>query len=96
MTDQAKLTPEQAYLQEVLEKFNANPSDPTLQDVEKILLTKIQLVQREITELTQEVDKLNEEIRSRQEKGNTVVQQIVHKQGQSQAYIDSLLSLRTP
>ena len=87
------LTPDQAYLQAVLEKFNTDPNDPTLQKTEKILLSKIQVVQRDISELTKEVDRLNNEIRERQDKGQSLVEQIMHKQGQSQAYIDSLLSL---
>ena len=94
MTDQT-LAPEQDYLREVLRKFNADPNDASLSEVEKILLNKIQGVQNEIAGLRQEVDKLNAEIRERQDKGTNIVEQIVHKQGQSQGYIDSLLALRT-
>jgi hypothetical protein len=94
MVDQIQLTPEQAYLQVILEKFNANPDDPTLQDVERILLIKIKEVQQTISEKAQEIEKLNAEIRERQEKGNVLVQQITHAQGQSQGYVESLLAVR--
>jgi len=94
MAEQIQLTPDQAYLQAVLEKFNVNPEDPTLQDVEKILLSRIRDTQHEISQLAQEVEKLNGEICERQEKGNQLVQQLVHKQGQSQGYVESLLALK--
>lgn len=94
MVDQVQLTPDQAYLQSILERFNANPEDPTLHDVEKVLLARIREVQQEVSKLTQEVEQLNTEIRERQEKGNALVQQLIHKQGQSQGYLDSLLALR--
>lgn len=89
-----QLTPEQAYLQAILEKFNKDPADPTLQEVEKVLLAKIRDVQQEISKLAKEVETINTEIKERQEKGNNLVQQVIHMQGQSQGYIDSLLALK--
>jgi hypothetical protein len=94
MTDQNQLTQEQAYLQAILEKFNTDPEDPTLQHAEKILLTKIKEIQQFISERTKEIDALNIEIRERQEKGNAIVQKVVHAQGQSQGYLESLLAVR--
>ena len=94
MVDQIQLTPEQAYLQSILDKFNADPNDSSLQDVEKVLLFKIKELQQLISEKAKEVDQLNSEIRERQEKGQSLVQQIVHAQGQSQGYIGSLLAIR--
>jgi len=91
---QAPVSPEQAYFQEILEKFNTNPEDPSLKDVERVLLGKIQIAQKSISELAKQVEELNSEIRERQEKGNQLVQQLVHLQGQSQGYVDSLLALR--
>lgn len=88
-----KLTPDQAYIELVLEKFNMDQDDSSLDETEKVLLRKIKSVQQEIVDLSQQVDSLNEEIKERQNKGTSIIQQIVHKQGQSQAYIDSLLSL---
>lgn len=88
------LTTEQAYFQEVLEKFNTNPEDPSLQDVERVLLRKIKAAQQSISELAKQVEDLNAEIRERQEKGNQLVQKLVHLQGQSQGFVDSLLALR--
>jgi peptidoglycan hydrolase CwlO-like protein len=89
-----QLTADQVYLQAILEKFNKDPEDPTLQEVEKVLLAKIRDVQQEIAKLAKEVETTNTEIRERQEKGNNLVQQVIHKQGQSQGYIDSLLALK--
>ena len=91
---QPQLSPEQAYLQGVLAKFNENPEDPTLHQAERVLLKKIRDVQQAIAEAAKQVEELNTEIRERQEKGNQVVQQLVHLQGQSQGYVDSLLALR--
>jgi len=88
------MTPEQAYLQDILQKFNADPEDPTLQTAEKVLLTKIQTTQQNIADVAKQIEELNNEIRERQEKGNQLVQQLVHLQGQSQGYVDSLLALR--
>jgi uncharacterized coiled-coil DUF342 family protein len=84
----------QEYLQTILEKFNVDQNDPCLSDIEKKLLGRIRDVQQEISGLSQEIDKLNAEIKERQEKGNSFVQQIVHKQGQSQGLLDSLIALR--
>lgn len=92
--EQRQLTPEQAYLEEILQKFNANPEDPTLGDAERVLLSRIQTVQRNIGDVAKQIEELNGEIRERQEKGNQLVQQLVHLQGQSQGYVDSLLALR--
>lgn len=88
------VSPEQAYFEEVLTKFNTNPEDPSLQDIERVLLAKVQTAQKSISELSKQVENLNTEIRERQEKGSQLVQQLVHLQGQSQGYVDSLLALR--
>lgn len=88
------LTQDQAYLQEVLQKFNTNPEDESLKDVEKVLLGKIRETQEAISKISQEIEDLNTEIRERQEKGNGLVQQLVHLQGQSQGFLDSLLALK--
>jgi len=88
------VSPEQAYLNDILQKFNINPEDESLKETEKLLLSKIQAVQKAISEASKEIEQLNEEIRERQEKGNGLVQKLVHLQGQSQGYVDSLLALR--
>jgi len=88
------LSSDQIYLQEILRKFNANPEDPSLQDVERVLLGKIQITQKAYSEMTKQVEDLNSEIRELQEKGNQFVQQLVHLQGQNQGYVDSLFALK--
>ena len=94
MVEQDQLTSEQLYLKEVLEKFNVNSNDPTLQDVERILLTKIKEDHKLIAEKAQEIDKLNAEICTQQENSKNILQQITHLQGQSQGYVESLLAIR--
>lgn len=98
MTDatekQVQLTPEQAYLQDLLGKFQANPEDPEIGETERILIAQIVEVQKVISELSKQVEELNGEIRERQEKGNGFVQQIIGKQGESQGYVNTLLKLR--
>jgi len=94
MVQEQPMSPEQEYLQAVLQKFNENPADETLNDVERALLGKIRNTQKSIADLAKQVEDLNAEIRERQEKGNGLVQQLVHMQGQSQGYVDSLLALK--
>jgi peptidoglycan hydrolase CwlO-like protein len=91
---QAQLTPEQQYLQGLLNKFQTNPEDPELGDTEKVLASQIIEVQRSIVELNKQIEELNSEIRERQEKGNGLVQQVISKQGESQGYVNALLRLR--
>ncbi|KKM23462.1 hypothetical protein LCGC14_1614970 [marine sediment metagenome] len=88
------LTPDQLYLQGVLQKFNVNPSDPALNETERVILSKVKMTQQSISDLAKQLEDLNAEIRESQEKSNGLVQQLVHAQGLSQGYIDSLLALR--
>ena len=91
---EVQLTPDQAYLKDLLDRFNADPEDPALDEAAKVLLAQIREVQQEIADLAQQVETLNGEIRERQEKGNVLVQQIIAKQGESQGYVNTLLKLR--
>lgn len=91
---QVQLTPEQQYLRDLLEKFNVNPEDSDLDNTARVLLTQIKEVQKDIVELSQKIDELNGEIKERQERGAQLVQQVVHKQGESQGYVNTLLKLR--
>ena len=90
----AVVSPDQTYLQGVLKKFNENPEDPALAQAERVLLGKIRDTQKTLADLAKQVEVLNAEIRERQEAGNGLVQQLVHAQGLSQGYVDSLLALR--
>lgn len=84
----------EAYFREILDKFNKDPNDPTLEKAERILLTQIQAAQKSISEIAGQIDTLNEEIKERQQKNETLVQQLIHLQGKSQGFVDSLLALR--
>jgi len=85
----------QEYLNEVLEKFRNDPEDETLSVSEKVLLSKVIVLQQEFSELAKQLDALNAEVRERREKTEAISQQLIHKQGQNQGFIDSLLALRS-
>lgn len=87
----AELTPDQEYLNSILEKFNADPNDESLSETERVLLQKVMDVEKEVVELSEQFNTLAEEIKAKQEKAN---QQILLKKGQSQGLVDSLLALR--
>lgn len=87
-TKQAPVPTEaQQYLQGVLDKFNSNPEDPSLSAAERALMRKIADTQRDLNEKVQKINELNQEAQN-------LTQQVVHLQGQSQGFIDSLLALR--
>lgn len=88
------LTEEQSYLQEVLQKFNTDQDDPYLTDIEKSLLKKVVVVEKEVRDMRNELDKLSTEITERQEKINTLNQRLLFKRGQSEGLVESLLTLR--
>lgn len=97
MTDtkqQVVLTEDQKYLQGISEKFNVNPEDTELTEVERVLLKKVILIEKEISELITQFNSLNEEMKERQEKINILTQQLTSKKGQSQGIVESLLLLR--
>ena len=93
--EQKPPTEEQQYLLKVVEKFNANPTDPELSRAEQTLLQKAGVVEKEASELAQTYVKLSNEIREKQEQMQALSQQITHKKGQSQGLVDSLLALRS-
>lgn len=92
--NESDINEKNSYLNDILKKFNDNPEDPSLDKVAYILLTQIREVQEKITELSAEISKINEEILERQKKGESIIQQITHKQGESQGYVNALLKLR--
>lgn len=77
----------QKYIQGVLEKFNVDPDDQELTVAERTLMRKIAETQRSINEKVEKITELNKE-------AQTLNQQVIHLQGQSQAFLDSLLALR--
>lgn len=85
---QQAVSPSQAYLEAVIAKFNANPHDPELSDAERVLMGKIVATQKDISEKVNRVNELNKE-------SQTLTQQVVHLQGQSQGFLDSLLALKS-
>lgn len=85
---------EQGYLHRILDLFNSNPASEELTTTEKAILTKIMAVEREASEIVKQAMEINKEIEERQEKVTMLNQQILHKKGQSQGLLDSLLATR--
>lgn len=85
---------EQKYLQDVLNKFNTNNDDPYLTETEKVLLRKVVLVEKTISELLEKHKEYGKEIKKIQEKKNNIDQQVIFLRGQSKGLLDSLLTLR--
>jgi peptidoglycan hydrolase CwlO-like protein len=85
---------EQNYLRELIDKFNINPNDPSFSDHEKRLLILIREINKEISNISQDIDKINSDIRTLQSKGDSLLQKLLKTQGQNQGIIDALLALR--
>lgn len=97
MTDKEQkqqLTPEQEYMLGVLNKFNANPEDPTLSNAEKVLMGRILSAKQMVASLTKQMEDLNTTITKCQNDKNILMQQLLFAEGQSQGYEDSLLALK--
>lgn len=97
MVDQVQdtqMSPEVAYLNDLLKKFNENPDDPSLNPMVKFLLGQIRTSQQEVSDIMKQVETLNNEIRERQSKGEALIQQLNRKQGESQGYINTILAIR--
>ena len=92
--DESTLEEKEAYLEGLLKIFKENPKSDKLGDTIKILLNQIQSTQQEVMMLTQQIDKLNNEIRERQEKGNELLQKLTLKRGESQGYVNIILKLK--
>jgi len=90
----AQLTPEQQYLQDLLNKFNANPDDLELSKAQRTLLRQVQSVTKELSETLVKADEVAKEIQDRQNTLGGLNQQSLLKRGQSQGLVDALLALR--
>lgn len=89
-----QLTPEQQYLQGLLDKFNANAEDPTLTHAQRALLGQVRAVTQELSQLFVQADEVNKEIQEGNSKLQNLQQQVLLKRGQSQGLVDALLALR--
>ena len=93
-TNQAPLTPEQQYLQDLINKHNVNADDPTLTHVQRTLLGQVRNVTQELSTLFVKADEVGKEIQERNQTLQGLQQQVLLKRGQSQGLIDALLALR--
>jgi hypothetical protein len=91
MSENKVFTENQQYLQVLLSKFNADPNDPDLDTTVRLLLNEIQAAQKKVVDLSQEAEKIRSEM---SQKLDSITQQIIHKQGESQGYTNLLLKLR--
>ncbi|KKM66172.1 hypothetical protein LCGC14_1483850 [marine sediment metagenome] len=94
MNKEIKLSPDEIYLNGLLEIFNADPKSTKLDDTTKILLGQIRGTQQEIVGLSQQIDKLNNGIKELRDKGNELVEKLILKKGESQGYVNILLKIR--
>lgn len=100
MTDQPvevpeqELSPDNKYLQELLNKYGANQSDESLTAVQRTLLAQVQTLTKDVGSITSQAEELSKEITERQNTIMQLNQQVLHKRGQSQGLIDALLALR--
>ena len=94
MNKEIKLSPDEIYLNGLLEIFNADPKSTKLDDTTKILLGQIRGTQQEIVGLSQQIDKLNNGIKELRDKGNELVEKLILKKGERQRYVNILLKIR--
>ena len=85
---------EKEYLQRIIQLFRANPDSEELTPNEKILLKKILDAEKEAEGFLQQASAINKEVEERQNKLVALNQKILHKNGQLQAFIESLLATR--
>lgn len=85
---------EKIYLQSALEKYNKNPDDPYLTEIEKVLLRKITEVEKMKSDLIKKYSDLKKEIEKIQKKMDDIDHQCRFLGGQSHGLLDSLLMLR--
>lgn len=93
MTEQSKN--EQEYIQHVVNLFLKDPNTTELDDITKLLVQKITTAERTIANLREQINRIRETIVKENEKIFNLDREIVHKQGESQGAMSTLLDLRS-
>lgn len=86
------LTPEGQYLKSVVEKFNSNSDE--LSETEKVLMTQITDVSKQLAERQQELNALQGEVDERQKRAQVLLQEGNNLQGQLMGLQTALLKLK--
>lgn len=84
----------QEYLKDLVSKYNANPSDPTITDNERLFLSKIQEAEKKVAGFMQQIEGIEKEINQRTQQLVELRGQILKERGRSDAFVESILSLR--
>jgi len=84
----------QEYLQELVAKYNANPNDETLSEVEKVLLAKVAEAEKNLNTLVQQATELEKEINSKSQSLADLRATMVREKGKSDAFVEALVALK--
>jgi len=84
----------QEYLQELVVKYNANPNDETLSEVEKVLLTKVAEAEKNLNTLLQQATDLEKELSAKSQSLSDLRATMVREKGKSDAFVEALVALK--
>lgn len=82
------------YLKEVLEKFNVDKNNPELSNTEKVLLSKLTEVEKNISNVSQQMEETGSVIESKNQEMNILRSNLLQLKGQSQGIISAILALK--
>lgn len=96
MTEEAEvqLSPEQQYLADLINKFNANPEDDTITAEQRVLIGQLTQVTKTISSMVVRSNELASEIQTNQNSLSEIQQNLLFKRGQSQGLVDALFALQ--
>src|SRR5690606_9197832 len=83
------------YLNEILDKFKANPADETLSSSEKILLHKAFKLEGNIISIMKKMEDAKQELDALTAKLKELEQSLVYERGQMTGTVEALLSLKS-
>lgn len=84
----------QEYIDEILKKFNKDQEDESLTSIERTLLNNIVTIQKEINEVAQRIDALENEVMERRNSIIELTRRLDNLQGQSQGLLNSIVALK--
>lgn len=83
----------QVCLQNLFEKFIADPEDPSLADSEKVLLNQMKLAKDTIVSKSEKIKGFQEDIVQKQKEIDELNKQIIFEEGRFNGLSESLLSV---
>ena len=84
----------QEYLQGLVAKYNTNPNDNSLSEIEKTLLSKVSEVEKRVSALLQQAGELEKEINIKTQNLVELRSLMVREKGKSDAFVEALLALK--